>query len=413
MIGDSEYGQAGSGKTRLAIIVSHPIQHFVPFYRALAKVDEIDLTVIYASKIGLSAYFDKDMNEEISWNMDLLSGYNYIFLEEAERIKKTSPLDINNPSVGSRLDEVKPDIVLIYGYNQVTSLRGVRWCRRNEVPAIMISDSELKGVRSRKVRMLKSIIVPAILNKFKAFLTVGDCNEEYYRHYGVQDEKLFRSPFTIDEDVYRKIQLNRQKVRAEERKTIGVSDRDIVILTVGKINDRKRSSDIIEAAKLLESDKTFQFSIKFVVAGNGNKMEELREEAKKMELPVKFLGFINVDRLPDIYAAADIILHPSSKDPHPLVMSEAACVGLPLVVSDRVGAVGVADIARPGENTLVFPCGDVPALAKAIKRLAEDDKLREHMGARSVEIFNELDMRRSVKGLLEAVDFCLKHDNRK
>ena len=39
-------------RKKLVIVVSHPIQHFVPFYRALAQEDSIDLTVIFCSRIG-------------------------------------------------------------------------------------------------------------------------------------------------------------------------------------------------------------------------------------------------------------------------------------------------------------------------------------------------------------------------
>jgi len=64
---------------KLAIVVSHPIQHFVPFYRALAAHSEIDLIVLFASRIGVQPYFDREMNTTITWNMDLLGGYDHIF----------------------------------------------------------------------------------------------------------------------------------------------------------------------------------------------------------------------------------------------------------------------------------------------------------------------------------------------
>ena len=55
-------------------------------------------------------------------------------------------------------------------------------------------------------------------------------------------------------------------------------------------------------------------------------------------------------------------VHPSQADPHPLITSEGACMGLPMIYSDRIGAVGPTDIAREGENVIVYPCGDTAAL---------------------------------------------------
>jgi glycosyltransferase involved in cell wall biosynthesis len=394
-------------KRKLAIVVSHPIQHFVPFYRALARQDDIDPTVIFCSRIGLEPYFDRGMNTTIAWNMDLLSGYEHVFLPEADSITYTSPRSINNPSVGSELQRQKPDAVLIYGYNYMTSLRALSWCKRHRVPAMMISDSELKTVRSKRTKFVKSLVLPRILQQFDAFLTVGDCNDDYYAHYGVPREKLFRSPFTIDEDTYQAAYRDRVALRSRVRMELGISQDEVVALTVGKLSKRKRPGDVIEAARLL-SAADLPRPVRFVLAGNGEEMDRLQRIAEEEHLPVLLAGFVNVDLLPKYYAAADMIVHPSSHDPHPLVMSEGACIGLPLVISDRVGAAGPTDIARPGENADVFPVGDVPALADCVSAVAADPERRARMSARSREIFDELDMRRSVQGARDALTYSLE-----
>src|SRR4051812_47549201 len=113
------HAETTTAKRRLAIVVSHPIQHFVPFYRALAREQAIELRVIYASRIGLDSYFDAGMNTQISWNMDLLSGYDHVFLPEAGSIKDTKPLSVNNPSISAALSRWAPDVVLIYGYSHL------------------------------------------------------------------------------------------------------------------------------------------------------------------------------------------------------------------------------------------------------------------------------------------------------
>ena len=57
--------------TRLVVAVSHPIQHFVSFYRALAEDPSIDLHVIFSAPIGVKPYYDEEMRSEIAWNMDM------------------------------------------------------------------------------------------------------------------------------------------------------------------------------------------------------------------------------------------------------------------------------------------------------------------------------------------------------
>ncbi len=402
-----EGDRARDGKTRLAIVVSHPIQHFVHFYRALADREEIALKVFYCSRIGLEAYFDREMNTEIAWKMDLLSGYDHLFLPEAGRIREASPFKINNPSMGAELARFDPHVVLTYGYNLLTSLRALAWCRRRGVPVMMTGDSELLRDRSWWKQTAKKAVLPAVLGQFTGFLTTGDNNEAYYRHYGVDPQRFFRSPFTIDETAYRSARQERARLRANFRRANNIGENDFVALSVGKLSERKRPHDLLGAIEELGSTKNRASALHVVYAGNGASLEGLRARAAAKKLPATFLGFVNVDRLPEVYCAADILVHPSEQDPHPLVLSEAACVGLPIVVSDKVGAVGPTDIARAGENAIVYPCGDVPALASAILRLGREPETLARMGEASQRIFDELDVRKSVAGTLDAVYSCV------
>lgn len=362
--------------------------------------------VYFCSRIGVDPYFDKAMNTTIAWNMDLLGGYKYEFLNEAAKIKSTALLKVNNPSILRELEAFNPDVVLTYGYTHLTSLHTLSWCGRTQTPLMIIADSELKSIRSRGVRLVKRLAMPLILRRFQAFLTVGDSNEEYYASYGVNRKKFFRSPFTIDEEMYRSVRANRMQLRKKVRENLGISEEDILVLTVGKLSFRKRPCDVVEVAREVAK---LRLPIRFVLAGNGELFEDIKAVIAAESLPVHLAGFVNVDVLPSYYAAADVVLHPSSRDPHPLVMSEAACVGMPLVISDRVGALGPTDIARLNENALVFPCGDTNEITGILGRFVRNPELISAMSQRSTEIFDETDIRKSVEGAMAAVRYCLSN----
>lgn len=399
--------RARDGNIRLAIVVSHPIQHFVHFYRVLAQREEIALKVFFCSRIGLEPYFDREMNTEIAWKMDLIGGYDHLFLPESGGIKEVSPLKINNPSIGAELVRFAPDAVLTHGYNLLTSLRALAWCRRNGVPAMVTGDSELLHRRSLGRNLAKRMELPILLSQYSCFLTTGDNNEAYYRHYGITPERFFRSPFTIDESAYRAAKENRARLRRAFRRAHGIDERELVVLAVGKLSNRKRPGDLLAATEILRSVAPEAAPFRVVFAGSGALLGNLVARARAKKLPVTFLGFVNVDRLPEVYCGADLLAHPSEREPRGLVCSEAACIGLPMVLSDRVGAVGPTDIARPGENAIVYPCGNVPALANAILRLGREPETRALMAQASLRIFDELDARKSVAGMLAAVEFCL------
>ena len=386
---------------RLTIIVTHPIQHFVPFYRGLAQHPDIDLTVVYGAPIGIESYYDEEMQTQIAWKMDMLSGYESIFLEPDQGKTRPGPRSPTSRKVARILDTLKPDAVLIYGYAQINALRALRWCNSKKIPAMMIGDSELLQHRGSLKTLTKQIIIPQILKRFSAFLSVGDRNEEYYRQYGVADTAIFRVPFTIDETAYVEARNNRKALRKSVRDEYRIGQDDLLALFVGKLSARKRAGDLLDALALLQGKTDRRISALF--AGNGEDMAELAEKTKKNSLPAHMAGFVNVDRLPALYAAADVLVHPSRADPHPLICSEAACVGLPLMLSDKIGAAGPTDIAREGENAMIFPVGDVSEIAAQLVRFSAGQELIDRMSLRSIEIFEELNLNRSVNGVLSAL----------
>ena len=86
----------------------------------------------------------------------------------------------------------------------------------------------------------------------------------------------------------------------------------------------------------------------------------------------------------NFYAASDVLVLPSIptrsfREPWGLVVNEAMNRGLPVIVSDAVGAAA-GGLVRDGRNGLIVPANDSHALAGAIRRLAEEEQLRARLG---------------------------------
>jgi len=83
-------------------------------------------------------------------------------------------------------------------------------------------------------------------------------------------------------------------------------------------------------------------------------------------------------------ASADVLVLPSVatpafREPWGLVANEAMHQGLPVIVTDAVGAAA-GGLVRDGRNGLVVPAGDASALRAALLRLRDDARLRAHLG---------------------------------
>jgi glycosyltransferase involved in cell wall biosynthesis len=107
-----------------------------------------------------------------------------------------------------------------------------------------------------------------------------------------------------------------------------------------------------------------------VVAGGGRAVERWRAEVSRSGLAdrVRLLGF--TDRVPDLLAAADLLVSPARYEAYGLNVQEAVCRGVPALVSARAG---IAERYPAELRALVLPDPeDVEGLAAALRRWRAD-----------------------------------------
>ena len=374
---------------RLAVVVSHPIQYYAPLWRALAGAPGVELRVFFASRVGLDKTYDAEMKTSLAWATDLTGGYDHEFLPEAARFQRTG-FHLDNPSVGAALSRFQPSAVILHGYGSKTMLRALLWCKLHRARALLMADSSGHLSQGFK-RRVKSALMPLLLRRYDAALTMGDRSEAHLAALGMPRARMVRTPTMMDEMFWR-AGRERAALRAETRAALGLQEADFVVLAAAKLSPRKRIGDLIEAAQ----------GCKLVIAGDGEERGRLEALAAERGVDARFLGFVNIDRLPALYAAADVFAHPAENEPYGMVAVEAAIVGLPLVFTAETGAVGPTAIARPDVNALVYPCGDVAALARALARLREDIDLRARLAAQSLLLSQDHDGGKSVAAVLRA-----------
>lgn len=150
------------------------------------------------------------------------------------------------------------------------------------------------------------------------------------------------------------------------------------ILYAGALNQRKGYADLIEAfAKV--ATKHSDWSI--VLAGNGE-VEQAYQLANNLgiEKHVKLLGWVSGEQKDKAYKEAMIFCLPSYAEGFPMAVLDAWAYGIP-VITTPVG--GIPDIAKDGENLLLFNPGDVDKLAQCLEELMKDTALREKLSIES------------------------------
>lgn len=126
--------------------------------------------------------------------------------------------------------------------------------------------------------------------------------------------------------------------RSEIRNSLGLKADDILLLSVGELNENKNHAEVIRA--ISKCDNT---DLHYAVAGKGDIKASLELLAKELNLEqrVHFLGFI--DNMPDHYKAADLFVFPSKREGLPSAVMEAMASGLPCLVSNIRGCNDLID----------------------------------------------------------------------
>ncbi len=171
--------------------------------------------------------------------------------------------------------------------------------------------------------------------------------------------------------------------RSEKRSELGLLDDDILILSVGELNENKNHQVVIKALA-----KSGHKNIHYAIAGRGESHDFLISLANELGVSerVHLLGYrTDIDML---YSAADICCIPSIREGLVVAALEGISCGVPLVSSKCRGTV---DYAVDGENAFLCNWNSADEFAHAIDRLAEDKALREKLSIQSVQTAQRFD----------------------
>lgn len=386
-------------KFRVAYLVSHPIQYQVPLLQRLAAHPEIALRVHYMSDQGARLSRDPEFGVSLQWDAPLLDGYDWTLLPNRSPWPGADhPLRFVHPAIAGILARERYDAVIVHGYAHATEWLAFLGAWRSRTPVLLRGESTLLGRRPPWVAAAKRLALGALLRRVDGALAIGSLNREFYRAYGVPDERIFWVPYAVDNARFRADAERWHASRPALRAALGLPPDLPVVLYAGKLISRKRPLDLLDAYARVAADHPAAV----VFVGEGAERPRILAASARHGLSrVVITGFVNLNEIGRYYAAADVLVLPSSHEPWGLVLNEGMCFGLPLVASDAVGAA--PDLVRAGDNGFVYPVGDVAALADALRRLLADPALRERMGARSSEIVAGFSYDADIDGILRAL----------
>lgn len=194
---------------------------------------------------------------------------------------------------------------------------------------------------------------------------------------------------------------------AEGRAPLGTSRPGPTILTLSRLVRRKGVDTLISALPELLRQHP---ELRCLVAGDGPDRPRLERLAGDLALQehVVFLGRVAVDRLPDLYASADLFALLSREDlasgdaeGFGLVLLEAQAAGTPVIAAQ---SGGMADALVPGETGLLVPADQPATFAEVVGRLLGDPLRLQQMRQAAVRHASTQSWRKTAEQALQAID---------
>jgi glycosyltransferase involved in cell wall biosynthesis len=139
------------------------------------------------------------------------------------------------------------------------------------------------------------------------------------------------------------------------------------VVFLGRFGARKGSAEVLKAVAGLP--------VELVMAGDGE-VAETKALAVRLGVRAQIHSWLAPAERDRILASAHVFVLPSRDEGLPMALLESMGHGLVPVVSP-VGSIG--EVVQDGENGLLVPPGDVPALTRALESLVKDNDMRERL----------------------------------
>jgi glycosyltransferase involved in cell wall biosynthesis len=372
---------------RVAVVSPEPTPYRSPLFDRIAARPEVELTVLYAGRTVAGREWDVEPRHRAVF----LPGVRVPGLRRA--LRHDYPV---TPTVFRALGDARPDVVVVNGWSTFPAQAAMAWAHARGVPYLLLVSSHDAVDRPRWRKLLRRPIVPPVVRGAWGAFALGTLSRESLLAYGIRPDRVRLFANTIDVPAFGETCDRLEANQHELRESFGVGPEDVLVLSVGRLVPEKGYSTLIEAVAVAQSP-----SLALVIAGSGPLAPELEALARDLDVRLRLAGHLTTEKLAEAYVAADVFALLSEWEPWGVVVNEAAACGLPLVLSESVGAA--ADLLVDGENGILVRAGAVDAAARALERLATDGGLRESAGARSREIVRGWGYEPSVESFVKTV----------
>lgn len=334
----------------LIIVQNRPTQFDAPLYSKIHEKTSINITLFY-TEVNPELFDLVDNEIAITPQWDHLKGLYYPVYYVHSTI-----------DLWRRIYRLRPNHVIICGWYPRQHALLALLLRLCSISIGVRSDNTLEHTNLSGIYgWLKRAAMSVWLGLFHVWHPVGTLARSYLEKLSLVQRPVFYFPYAVDVDWFFEHATQYRIKRLQWREKFGLTANDYVVLGVMKWTDREDPLTLVEA---LRKASAVVPDIKLLLVGDGPLRgvveKRLAQDSKRLIAP----GYVKYSELPLYFAISDLFVHPARSEPYGVSVQEAMACGLPVIVSDKVGAA--ADFLEPGCNGDIFPVGDFEHLAELL-----------------------------------------------
>jgi glycosyltransferase involved in cell wall biosynthesis len=316
-----------------------------------------------------------------------------------------------------RLIALKPQVIFTCAFSLWTIFAIVlkplfRW------RIIIVYEGSSPGVdyQTSQLRLLSRRL---IAQKTDAFITNNQAGKKYLTQVlGAKLDRVVARPFEIatpdlllasfrnslSEGTLNRELLTGNACGDESKSPAHANYERPIFIAVGQLIPRKNIQGLLQACVQLKQRGYSNYTV--LVVGDGEQRQELEAIAQKYSLEdcVKWLGWIDYERLGAYFQSADVFVFPTLEDTWGLVTLEAMALGKPVICSNRAGTV---EMIADEENGYIFDPDRPDRLADLMCRFIDRPELISIMGKKSQQIMASYTPKTVSKFLSEVVELAV------
>ena len=391
-------------KIKFYYFAPHPVQYHAGIYKELAKLDNLNFKVIYEDDIGLKPVYVEEFKKEIKWDIDLTSGYPHEFMKNYSPNSQGGFFSRVNFAIFKKFLIDKPDIILFKTYTTFSDFLVMGLAKLTRTKMIFRGEATLKGTEDNPTfkQKLKKIFLRWWLKQCDVIMYSCTGNKEYWKYYGVSEDKMLPIPCAVDNDFFRNERKKYLGKESEIKEELGIDRDDFVIIYVSRMNKNKNIKSLIEAVKEINSK-----NITLLLVGDGPERNNLEKLSEKYNLKSVFVGFKNMSEISKYYAIADLfVLLSKDFENSPKVLNEAMNFELPVIITNLAGTAN--DLVFDDINGYRVKPLDIDYIAQKIDYLNKNRDIAKKMGEYSFEIVNEWTFEKDAYFINKAITKVMK-----